>query len=99
MIDDIKKFGKGNNNYLSFPNKGYIITLDSKVNNKLKKVYQEFEYLLINHKAKIYLTKDSFISVQYFNKTYGNYSKFRKIKNKYDPLNLINSFQSHRIGI
>jgi FAD/FMN-containing dehydrogenase len=99
MIDDIKKFGKGNNNYLSFPNKSYIITLDSKVNNKLKKVNQEFEYLLINHKAKIYLTKDSFISAQYFKKTYGNYSKLKKIKNKYDPLNLINSFQSHRIGI
>ena len=73
--------------------------MDLKVNNKLKKVYQEFEYLLINHKAKVYLTKDSFMSEEYFKKTYSNYSKFKKIKNKYDPLNLINSFQSHRIGI
>ena len=39
------------------------------------------------------------MSVQYFNKTYNNYSKFKKIKNKYDLLNLINSFQPHRIGI
>ena len=55
--------------------------------------------MLKSHKTKIYLTKDSFMSEQYFKKTYSNYSKFKKIKNKYDPLNLINSFQSHRIGI
>ena len=39
------------------------------------------------------------MSEQYFKKTYSNYSKFKKIKNKYDPLNLINFFQSHRMGI
>ena len=39
------------------------------------------------------------MSEQYFKKTYSNYSKFKKIKNKYDPLNLINSFQSRRINI
>ena len=55
--------------------------------------------MLKSHKNKIYLTKDSFMSEQYFKKTYSNYSKFKKIKNKYDPLNLINSFQSRRIGI
>jgi len=36
---------------------------------------------------------------QCFKKIYSNYSKFKKIKNKYDPLNLINSFQFHRIDI
>ena len=99
FLSTIKEFGKGNNNYLSFPNKGYTLTLDLKVNNKLKKIYQEFEYLLINHRAKIYLTKDSFMSEQYFKKTYDNYNKFKEIKNKYNPSNLINSFQSRRIGI
>ena len=59
----------------------------------------EFEDLLKNYKTKIYLTKDSFMSEQYFKKTYNNYDKFKEIKNKYDPLNLINSFQSRRIGI
>ena len=66
---------------------------------KLNEVYQEFEDLLTKHKTKIYLTKDSFMSEQYFKKTYSNYNKFKKIKNKYDPLNLINSFQSRRINI
>ena len=36
---------------------------------------------------------------QCFKKTYNNYSKFKKIKNKYDLLNLINSFQPYRMSI
>ena len=66
---------------------------------KLNKVYQEFENLLKNHRTKIYLTKDSFMSEQYFKKAYNNYNKFKEIKNKHDPLNLLNSLQSRRIGI
>ena len=61
---------------------------------KINKIYLEFEDLLKNYKTKIYLTKDTFMSEQYFKKTYNNYDKFKEIKNKYDPLNLINSFQS-----
>ena len=99
FLGTIKEFGKGNNNYLSFPSKGYTFTLDLKMTKKLNKVYQEFENLLKNHRTKIYLTKDSFMSEQYFKKTYNNYNKFKEIKNKHDPLNLINSFQSRRIGI
>ena len=99
FLGTIKEIGKGNNNYLSFPNKGYTLTLDLKMNKKLTKIYQEFEDLLKNYKTKIYLTKDSFMSEQYFKKTYNNYDKFKEIKNKYDPLNLINSFQSRRINI
>ena len=66
---------------------------------KINKIYLEFEDLLKNHKTKIYLTKDSFMSEQYFKKTYNDYNKFKEIKNKHDPLNLINSSQSRRIGI
>ena len=69
------------------------------MNKKFNKIHQEFEDLLRNYKTKIYLTKDSFMSEQYFKKTYNNYNKFKEIKNKHDPLNLINSSQSHRIGI
>ena len=99
FLSTFKEFGKGNSNYLSFPNKGYTLTMDLKMTKKLNDIYQEFEDLLKNYKTKIYLTKDSFISAQYFKKTYNNYIKFEEIKNKHDPLNLINSLQSKRIGI
>ena len=54
FLGTIKEFGKGNSNYLSFPNKGYTLTLDLKITKKLSKVYQEFENLLKNFKVKIY---------------------------------------------
>ena len=45
--------------------------------------------IFIEHLKEINNSKIEFI----------NYNKFKEIKNKYDPLNLINSSQSRRIGI
>ena len=78
---------------------GYTLTLDLKMNGNLKILYQEFESLLKNNKTKMYLTKDSLMSEQYFKNTYKNFNKFSEIKEKYDPLKLINSFQSQRLGV
>ena len=99
FLSTLKEFGKGNENYLSFPDKGYTLTMDLKMNKKLKKIYEEFENLLIGHKVKVYLTKDSLMTEKYFKETYMNYNKFKEIKNKHDPMNLVNSFQSFRINI
>jgi decaprenylphospho-beta-D-ribofuranose 2-oxidase len=88
----------GNENYLSFPSKGYTLTLDLKMNKDLKKIYAEFELLLASYNIKVYLTKDSFMSKKFFENTYKELNKFKEIKNKYDPLDLIKSFQSKRLG-
>ena len=73
--------------------------MDLKMNKKLKKIYEEFENLLIGHKVKVYLTKDSLMTEKYFKETYMNYNKFKEIKNKHDQMNLVNYFQSFRINI
>ena len=99
FLSTLKELGPGNNNYLSFPSKGYTLTLDLKMNDNLKSIYEEFELLLTQHKTKVYLTKDSFMSKKYFEDTYKNLNKFKEIKKKYDPLNVIKSFQSKRLGL
>ena len=53
---------------------------------------------LQKYKTKVYLTKDSFMSKKYFKNAYKDLNKFKEIKEKYDPLKLINSFQSQRLG-
>jgi len=98
FLSTIKEMGPGNINYLSFPCRGYTLTLDFKMNKDLKKIYQEFELLLQKYKTKVYLTKDSFMSKKYFKNAYKDLNKFKEIKEKYDPLKLINSFQSQRLG-
>jgi decaprenylphospho-beta-D-ribofuranose 2-oxidase len=99
FLTTLKELGIGNENYLSFPSKGYTLTLDLKMNSNLKTIYEEFELLLAQYKTKVYLTKDSFMSKKYFEDTYKKLNKFKEIKNKYDPLNVIKSFQSRRLGL
>jgi decaprenylphospho-beta-D-ribofuranose 2-oxidase len=98
FLSTLKELGPGNKNYLSFPSKGYTLTLDLKMNKDLKKIYAEFELLLASYNIKVYLTKDSFMSKKFFENTYKELNKFKEIKNKYDPLDLIKSFQSKRLG-
>ena len=74
FLSTLKELGSGNSNYLSFPCRGYTLTLDLKMNRNLKIIYQEFESLLKNYKTKIYLTKDSLMSEQYFKNTYKNFN-------------------------
>ena len=99
FLTTLKELGIGNEKYLSFPSKGYTLTLDLKMNSNLKTIYEEFELLLAQYKTKVYLTKDSFMSKKYFEDTYKKLNKFKEIKNKYDPLNVIKSFQSRRLGL
>ena len=98
FLSTLKELGPGNKNYLSFPSKGYTLTLDLKMSKDLKKIYAEFELLLASYNIKVYLTKDSFMSKKFFENTYKELDKFKEIKKKYDPLDLIKSFQSKRLG-
>ena len=98
FLSTLKELGPGNKNYLSFPSKGYTLTLDLKMNKDLKKIYTEFELLLSPYNIKVYLTKASFMSKKFFENSYKDLNKFKEIKNKHDPLNLIKSFQSKRLG-
>jgi len=99
FLSTLKELGPGNANYLSFPDKGYTLTLDLKMNKNIKNIYHEFELLLEKYKTKVYLTKDSFMSEKYFKETYKNLNKFKEIKKKYDPSKLIASNQSKRLGL
>ena len=98
-MSTLKELGPGNRNYLSFPDKGYTLTLDLKMHKDLQSIYQNFEVLLKKYKTKVYLTKDSFMSKKYFKETYKNLDKFVEIKEQYDPLKLIESHQSKRLGL
>jgi len=99
FLSTLKELGPGNANYLSFPDKGYTLTLDLKMNKNIKNIYYEFELLLEKYKTKVYLKKDYFMSEKYFKETYKNLNKFKEIKKKYDPSKLIASNQSKRLGL
>ena len=82
FLTTFKELGPGNDNYLSFPSKGYTLTLDLKMNKDLKTIYEEFELMLSKYETKIYMTKDSFMSKKYFENMYKKLNKFRDVKKK-----------------
>ncbi|MCW3161336.1 FAD-binding oxidoreductase [Chryseobacterium oryctis] len=56
----LKLFGKNNPQaYNSFPQEGYTLALDFKVNSKLKKLVEQLDTIVENFGGRIYLTKDS----------------------------------------
>jgi FAD/FMN-containing dehydrogenase len=99
FVTTLKKLGKRNNNYLSFPDNGYTVTFDIKFNNQIELFYKKLEEKLIEMNAKIYLTKDSLMKRKHFEKSYFELKKFKKIKNKIDKKNIFQSFQSKRLFI
>ena len=98
-LTTLKEYGNGNNNYLSFAEKGLSVTLDIPIKNNFYKIYEEFEKLLINENIKIYLAKDSFMSKTFFYASYDKIKLFTNLKKKIDPMRKFKSIQSQRLGL
>ena len=98
-LTTLKEFGEKNQNYLSFPEKGLTVTLDIKLSKNFDKIYEKLENILSEYDIKVYLAKDSFMTKEYFKKTYNDLDKFLQFKREIDPQNKLTSFQSKRLDI
>jgi len=98
-LTTLKEYGQGNNNYLSFAEKGLSVTLDIPLKNGFLIIYEEFENILLNQNVKIYLAKDSFMSKAFFHKSYNKINEFIDFKKKIDPSSKFKSIQSQRLGL
>ena len=99
LLTTLKEYGEGNNNYLSFPEKGLCIALDIPLQKDFLKIYREFEKNISNYNVKIYLAKDSFMSEIFFKNSYDKIMVFNEFKKKIDPNSKFKSVQSERLGL
>ena len=99
FLTTIKIYGKGNNNFLSFCEKGMTITMDIPVSKLLRKEYTKLEKLFLKQNIKIYLAKDSFMSFKHFSKTYRNLGNFIKNLKSYNSNSIFKSRLSDRLKI
>ena len=99
FLTTLKEYGVGNNNYLSFPEKGLCIALDLPLSNNFFEIYKEFEKNISRYNVKIYLAKDSFMSKNFFKNSYDKVDSFNEIKKKIDPNSKFESIQSQRLGL
>ena len=95
-----KRFGKSNNAFLSFPEKGWTLAVDLPGSHlNLLNVLDELDNELALIGGKIYLAKDLRQKPEVFKKTYQSFKKWRSIKDEMDPRNLFKSDLSKRLEI
>lgn len=95
----LKLFGKSNQNYLSFPIKGYTLAIDFRREPDLFPLLEQLDKIVVEYGGRIYLAKDCRISKKIFEQGYPNIQLFRDIRKKYHLNESLSSFQSQRIDI
>jgi FAD/FMN-containing dehydrogenase len=95
----LKLFGKGNDNYLSFPMEGYTLALDFKLEDGLFSLLDELDRIVLDYGGRLYLTKDVRMSETTLIKGYPKLAKFIQVRRDYGAENVFRSSQSERLGI
>ena len=95
----LKKMGD-QDGILSFPFKGYTLSMDFPVRKGIIEMCKELDKIVMDHGGRTYLTKDSILDEKTFKIMYnGLWEKWMDIKIKYDPLNKFTSNLARRIGL
>jgi len=96
----LKKMGPENKGFLSFPMAGYTLALDLTINNeRIFEILNQLDEMVVSYGGRVYLAKDARLNEKSFLSMYPDYPKWKKIKNQFDPDNLISSSLARRLGI
>ena len=99
FLSVLKAFGQGNENYLSFPMKGYTLALDFKITPGLFDLLDKLDSIVLHYGGRIYLTKDVRMSEAIFKQSYTKWPDFAKIRTQYGADKQFHSLQSSRLGL
>ena len=91
-----KKLGDGHG-LLSFPQKGYTLTLDFARDIGIQAFTGELDALVIKYGGRVYLAKDACMSAKSFRQMYDQYPEWLAIKKAIDPGNQFQSDLSVRL--
>ncbi len=99
FLNVLKKFGPGQDDYLSFPMEGYTFAIDFPITSRLNNFTVRLNQLVLDMGGRIYLGKDAWLSEPFFKAMYPQHEKWKKVKMRYDPQNKFSSDLSRRIGL
>ena len=96
----LKRLGKANKSYLSFPSQGWTLSIDLPAKNqKIEKTLEELDQEIIKIGGKIYLAKDVRQSASTFKKTYKSLRSWQQNKEILDPNCIFKSDIANRLKI
>ncbi len=96
----LKKFGDGDRSLLGFPNPGWTLAVDvpasrSDFINEISSLMDELAQI----GGRVYLSKDTMLSVNQFRRMYPKYNTFIEQKKELDPLDFWKSDQGRRLAL
>lgn len=95
----LKLHGPANQNYLSFPMKGYSLALDFKIQPGLFFFLEDLDKIVLRYGGRIYLAKDARVDRETFEQGYPQVTKFRSLRATLGLNKKFNSLQSQRLGL
>ncbi|WP_190819600.1 FAD-binding oxidoreductase [Saccharopolyspora pogona] len=99
FLNVLKTFGEGNQAPMSFPRKGWTLTVDIPITPGLDRLCQELDEMVLNAGGRLYLAKESRTSAQMIEQMYPRIEEWRKIRTAVDPEGIFHSDLSRRLSL
>jgi decaprenylphospho-beta-D-ribofuranose 2-oxidase len=100
FVTVLKRFGPGDDGYLSFPMPGWTLALDFPARTAgLANLLNWLDDLVLQAGGRVYLAKDSRVSPGALAAMYPRLTDFRKLRADLDPAGLMASDLSRRLGL
>jgi decaprenylphospho-beta-D-ribofuranose 2-oxidase len=100
FVTVLKRFGPGDDGYLSFPMPGWTLALDFPARTPgLDGLLRRLDDLVLAVGGRVYLAKDSRVSAEVLAEMYPRLADFRKLRGELDPAGQLVSDLSRRLGL
>lgn len=95
----LKTFGSQGRGHLSFPMQGYTLALDFPHRDDTWSVLRRLEAIVLEHRGRVYLAKDSALSPEGFRTMYPKHADYCQVLLRIDPEERFSSDLARRIGL
>lgn len=96
----LKQMGEEGSGLLSFPTKGWTLAVDVPADHAgVLELLDRMDVMVANAAGRVYLAKDSRMGHGHIPVMYPKFSKFKDVKNKYDPEGKLSSDMSRRLRL